>query len=95
MGGHFLLQGIFLDPGIEPASTVWQGTLYHFATCEAPEVVFRGALSLPRPPVTHLYAAVAIVVQSPSLTLCDPMDCSTPGSSVLCYLPEFAQIHIH
>ena len=28
------------------------------------------------------------------LTLCDPLDCSTPGSSVLHYLPEFAQIHV-
>ena len=28
-------------------------------------------------------------------TLRDPMDCSTPGSSVLHYLPEFAQIHVH
>ena len=28
-------------------------------------------------------------------TLCDPIDCSTPGSSVLHYLPEFAQIHVH
>ena len=25
---------------------------------------------------------------------CDPMDCSKPGSSVLHYLPEFAQIHV-
>ena len=24
-----------------------------------------------------------------------PMDCCTPGSSVLHYLPEFAQIHVH
>ena len=29
------------------------------------------------------------------LTLCDPRDCSTPGSPVLQYLPEFAQIHVH
>ena len=29
------------------------------------------------------------------LTLCDPMDYSTPGTSVLHYLPEFAQTHIH
>ena len=29
------------------------------------------------------------------LTLCDPMDCSTPGFLVLHYLPEFAQIHVH
>ena len=29
------------------------------------------------------------------LTLCDPVDWSTPGSSVLHYLLEFAQIHVH
>ena len=28
-------------------------------------------------------------------TLCYPMDCSTPGSSVLHYLPEFAQTHVN
>ena len=28
-------------------------------------------------------------------TLCDPMDCSMPGSSVLHYLLEFTQIHVH
>ena len=28
-------------------------------------------------------------------TVCDPMDCSMPGSSVLHCLPEFAQIHVH
>ena len=34
-----------------------------------------------------------VVVQSlSSQTLCDPMDCRMPGSSVLHYLPEFAQI---
>ena len=29
------------------------------------------------------------------LTLCDPTDWSTPGSSVLHYLLEFAQIYVH
>ena len=29
------------------------------------------------------------------LTLCDPMNCNMPGSSVLFYLLEFAQIHVH
>ena len=29
------------------------------------------------------------------LTLCDPMDCSTPGFSFLHQLPELAQIHVH
>ena len=28
-------------------------------------------------------------------TLCDPMDCSTPGFPVLQYLLEFAQTHVH
>ena len=28
-------------------------------------------------------------------TLCNPMDCSTPGSPVLHHLPEFAQTHVH
>ena len=28
-------------------------------------------------------------------TLCDPMDCSTPGFPVLNSLPEFAQTHVH
>ena len=27
--------------------------------------------------------------------ICSPMNCSTPGSSVLHHLPEFAQIHVH
>ena len=29
------------------------------------------------------------------LTLCDPMDCSTPGFSVFHHLPEFDQTHVH
>ena len=29
------------------------------------------------------------------LTLCDPMNCSTPGLPVPHHLPEFAQIHVH
>ena len=29
------------------------------------------------------------------LTLCGPVDCSTPGSPVLHHLPEFTQTHVH
>ena len=29
------------------------------------------------------------------LTLCDPMDCSTPGFPVHYQLPEFTQTHVH
>ena len=28
-------------------------------------------------------------------TLCDPIDCSPPGSSILHYLQEYVQIHVH
>ena len=28
-------------------------------------------------------------------TLCDPMDCNTPGFPVLHHLPELAQTHVH
>ena len=34
------------------------------------------------------------VAQS-SLTLCDPMDCSTPGFPVYHQLPEFTKTHVH
>ena len=29
------------------------------------------------------------------LTLCDPMNCSTPGFPVLHHIPEFVQTHVH
>ena len=29
------------------------------------------------------------------LTLCNPMDCNTPGTPALHYLPDFAQTHVH
>ena len=41
-----------------------------------------------------VYIICASVGQS-SLTLCNPMDCNTPGFPVLHYLPEFAQTHVH
>ena len=38
---------------------------------------------------------VAVVQSLTCVWLCDPMDCSPPGSSVLHYVPEFAQTHVH
>ena len=37
---------------------------------------------------------ISLVSQS-CLTLCDPMDCSTPGFPVHHQLPEFAQTYVH
>ena len=36
-----------------------------------------------------------ISVAQPCLTLCDPMNCSTPGLPVHHQLPEFTQTHVH
>ena len=51
-------------------------------------------LQLLSTPLSH---SVAAAVQSLShvQTLYNPMDGSMPGSSVLHYLPEFVQIHVH
>ena len=38
---------------------------------------------------------LCFAVSQSCLTLCDPMDYSTPGFSVPHHLPEFAQVHVH
>ena len=40
------------------------------------------------------YCCSCSVIQS-CLALCDPMNCSTPGFSVLHHLLEFSQTHVH
>ena len=41
-----------------------------------------------------MHSCFSSVAQS-CLTLCDPMDCSTPGLPVHRQLPEFTQTHVH
>ena len=43
----------------------------------------------------NTWEKVKMLVAQSCPTLCDPMDCSTPGFPVLLYLPEFAQTHVH
>ena len=38
---------------------------------------------------------VKVSVAQPCLTLCDPMDYSTPGLPVHHQLPELTQTHVH
>ena len=50
--------------------------------------------------ITHFLAYVPISVSISSVaqlcpTLCDPMDCSTPGFPVHHQLPELACTHVH
>ena len=42
----------------------------------------------------HWWVQFSSVAQ-PCPTLCDPMDCSTPGFPILPHLLEFAQTHVH
>ena len=42
----------------------------------------------------HTKTQFSSVTQS-YLTLCDPMNCSTPGLPVHHQLPEFTQTHVH
>ena len=44
---------------------------------------------------TELGMICCCSVAKSCLTLCDPMDCSTPGFPVLHYLLELAQTHVH
>jgi len=44
---------------------------------------------------TRSWGYSCCLVTESCLTLCDPMDCSTPGFPVLHCLLEFAQTHVH
>ena len=59
-------------------------------TEEPGRLQFMGSKRIKHNPVTQFSS----VAQS-CLTLCDPMDCSTPGFSVHHQLPELTQTHIH
>ena len=67
----------------------------------APVVVAGGVYGRPRPtmntyrPGKCLRHSFCCSVAQLCLTLCDSMDCSTPGFPVFHHLLEFAQTHIH
>ena len=56
-------------------------------TCNWHQSSWRGSLKLP------VYCCCSVAELCP--TICNPMDCSTPGSPVLHYLPEFVETHVH
>ena len=110
-GCHFLLQGIFLTQRFELASlmspalagrffttsTTWKTPLYMFL-----QLNFWCHHFSPGPDFYAL--ACNNLLESPSEfssdaqscpTLCNPMDCSTPGFPVHHQLPELAQTHVH
>ena len=54
--------------------------------------LFEGQVYIP--PFFGVFFQFSLVAQSYP-TLCDPMDCSTPGLPVHHQLPEFTQTHVH
>ena len=69
-----------------------QSLLEHFCQLWRKSGAIRYLTHLPpyQPPAIQFNS----VIQS-CLTLCDPMDCSTPGLPVHHQLPEFTQTHVH
>ena len=87
---HRILQARILERVAMPSSrgSSWQRIETEYPTLQAD--------SLSSEPLRKPRDAF-VIVQSLSLcpTLCDPMDCNMTGSSVLHYLLEFAQTHVH
>ena len=73
-----------------PTSTCWIPTL-----CR-PWMVGKGETHHERySPGCRFFSIQFSSVSQSSPTLCDPMDCSTPGLPVHHQLPEFTQTHVH
>ena len=93
-GCHFLFQGISPTQGLNlnllhPLH--WHADSLSLSHLGSPSEKFGYTISIQL--TEFLYCCCSVAKSCP--TLCNPVDCSTPGSSVLHYLLEFAQIHIH
>ena len=107
VGCHFLLQCMQVKSESEVAQSC--PTLSDPMDCSLPGSSIQGIFQarvlewVPVPSPRNHYAIVnwqqffflCGSIAKSCLTLCDPMDCSTPGFPVLHYLPEFVQTHVH
>ena len=95
VGSHSLLQGIFV-PGLEPGSPASQADSLPSEPPGKPTftVALKSCVNFCCIAKWFRSDQIRSVAQS-CLTLCDPMNCSTPGLPVHHQLPEFTQIHVH
>ena len=90
-GLSFPPPGNLLDPGIKPMSPVSLALAGRFFTTEPP-----GKLLVRCHYNAFQFSSVQFSSAAQScLTLCDPMDCSTPVLPVHHQLLEFTQTHVH
>ena len=104
VGCHALFQGIFPTQGSNPGLSHCRQILYHLSHQGSPPQLL-GSPYLPqlekalvqqgRPSTAKNKYINCCSVAHSCPTLCDLMDCSTPGFPVLHHLPVFAQTHIH
>ena len=92
VGCHSLFQGIFPTQGLNPGLLHCRKILYHLS--------HQGSLNCCIPATIYIAFTLYSVQFSRSvaqscLTLCDPMNYSTPGLLVHHQLPEFTQTHVH
>ena len=82
---------VYVSPLSILAGFLWGfvSLIHHFILCICP----LGFLLSPSQPPFYPLCCCSVTKSCP--TLCDPMDCSTPGFPVLRCLPEFAQTHVH
>ena len=83
VGSHFLIQIIFPTQGSNPC-------LLHLLSWQADSLPLHHLGNLVR---IYVYQFSSVAQSCP--TLCDPMDCSTPGLPVHHQLQEFTQTHVH
>ena len=81
VGCYALLQGISPTQGLNPGLPHCRQMLHH--------------LSHQRSPIWYFSLVQFSSAAQSCLTLCDPMNCSTPGLSIRHQLPEFTQTHVH
>ena len=102
-----LSRSLFLKE-VGKTNDIFKGSQYQKKILECVIFVFLKCLRIKpssytfiKSPLFHIkfdaikYCCCCCSITKLCLTLCDCMNCNTPGFPVLHYLPEFAQTHVH
>ena len=90
-----LVCGIFPDQRSNPSCLHWQADSYALSHQRSPGVLVFNSFGLDlQVELLDNMVQFSSVAQS-CQTLCDPMNCSTPGLPVHHQLLEFTQMHVH